>query len=264
MSQAERTFVTRCALAVRPIDIWTGAPPSGSAIRVQLAESGRKPVRTSDGCYAFLDYTGQACTLTISSSTYLEHRANIQLPASGGEPPVVTVGLLPNSVYSPPAAATGIVFQVRDERDRPLPGARISAYVDDESAVRGWTAGAEDGTLRISPGVGKLLPGDAFVLRERDGTAIEWSFVAESLGGESVLGLLKPLTRQWSRGARLLPAVTTHSDANGMVVIPFRGFMPATCPLTVQIESGGRRMNDVWMAEGGRVVRLPAVRMQAE
>ncbi len=266
MIRAERTFVTRCSLVVKPIDAWTGFTPSASAIRVSLEETDRKPIRTSDGSYAFLDYSGKTCILVIASSTYLEYRKEIELPEEGFAPPILTVSLMPNGVYVPPSAATGLTVNVCDGLGEPLSGARLSAYIDDEAAVRGRLAEEKtDGEglrIRISPGNGKLMPGDSFVLRDREGTAMDWGYTTDLQGDSSILALERPFTRQWNRGTRLLPAVRTMSDKNGMAVIPFRGLLPAVCQVHVEIAAGDRTWNAVWTAEGGRVVRLPPVRLQ--
>jgi hypothetical protein len=265
LSRAERTFVTRCSMAVRPIDIWTGNTPSVSSIRVALAETDRKPIRTSDGSYAFLDYSGKECTLLITSSTYLEYRREITLVDDLGKLPFLCVSLLPNIVYPPPSAGTGLVFTVCDQSGNPLQGAQISAYVDDEGAVRGRLAeektAGEGNRIFISPGNGKLLPGDAFVLREREGTVIDWGKVTDQQGNQSILVLEQPFTRSWSRGTRLLPAIKTLSDKNGNVVIPFRGHLPSTFAVNVEIALNGKSFTAVWMAEGGRVIHLPSVRL---
>ncbi|MCD9025840.1 hypothetical protein [Cohnella silvisoli] len=262
MTRAERTFITRCTLAVKPIDIWTGITPSGSSFRMSLAETDRKPIRTSDGSYAFLDYSGKTCTLVITSPTYLEYRREIVLD-NVSQPPVLTVSLLPNIVYKAPSAATGLIVKVCNESGNPLSGAQVSAYVDDEVAVRGRLAeektGGEGNRIRISPGNGKLLPGDAFVVREREGEATDWGKVTDLQGDPSILLLEQPFTRKWNRGTRLLPAVRTTSDKNGMVVIPLRGHLPAICPVHVEIVAGDRKFKAVWTAEGGRVVHLPSI-----
>ncbi|QJD84393.1 hypothetical protein [Cohnella herbarum] len=265
MTRAERTFVTRCSLVVKPIDVWTGFTPGASSIRVALTETERKPIRTSDGSYAFLDYAGQTCTLVITSSTYIEYRKEIMLSEDGAVPPILTVSLLPNRTYLPPAAATGLIVQVCDESGLPLQGAQLSAYIDDESAVRGRLADDDaDGEckrIRISHGVTKLSPGDSFVVKEREGTATEWNAMVDWHGDPSVIGLERPFNRKWNRGTKLLAAVRTTSDKNGFAVIPFRGLLPSVCPVNVEIVAGDRRLAAVWKAEGGRVIQIPPVRL---
>lgn len=263
MSRAERSFVTRCSLAVKPIDVWTGKTPSASSIQIFLAESNRKPIRTSDGSYAFLDYPGKICTLVITSSTYMEYRTEISLNENFQSPPFLTISLLPNVVYAPPSAGTGLIFKVCDAAGSPLAGALVSAYIDDEVAVRGRLAEekttGEGNRIRISSGNGRLLPGDAFVLREREGPAIDWGMVTNLEGDQSILVLEKPFALKWNRGTKLLPAIRTTSDRNGMVVVPFRGQLPSQCPVTVAIVANGRSYSAVWTVEGGRVVHLPSI-----
>jgi hypothetical protein len=228
-------------------------------------ETDRKPIRTSDGSYAFLDIIGTTCTLVITSSTYLEHLREIKLPEAGAEPPILTVSLLPNGAYSPPPAATGLVAAVCDDSGLPLANAQISAYIDDDMAVRGRLvediADGDNPCIRISPGNSKLMPGDAFVMRDRDGTATEWNVLVDRLSDPSMVSLERPFTRKWNRGTRLLPAVRTRTDNNGLVVLPFRGLLPTVCPVAVEIESGARKWTAAWMAEGGKVITLPTVRM---
>ncbi|MFC5702292.1 hypothetical protein ACFPVX_13400 [Cohnella faecalis] len=265
MTRAERTFVTRCSLAVRPIDSWTGRPPGGSSLTVRLLETGRKPVQTSDGSYAFLDFADSACTLVIGSPTYLEVRRTLDLTRLDPRMPTVTVSMLPNRAYPPPAASTGLVFTVCNPAGDAVPGAEVSAYIDDEAAIRGRVA--EEKTERgaqavlVAPGGVRLSSGDSFVLRERTGTAEEWGFVDGIDGSGNRLLLGGPLSGVWSRGAKLLPAVRTRSDENGLVIVPFRGQLPPTCQVRVEISSGDRRFTDVWTMEAGNVTRLPPVRL---
>ncbi|RIE02580.1 hypothetical protein [Cohnella faecalis] len=194
MTRAERTFVTRCSLAVRPIDSWTGRPPGGSSLTVRLLETGRKPVQTSDGSYAFLDFADSACTLVIGSPTYLEVRRTLDLTRLDPRMPTVTVSMLPNRAYPPPAASTGLVFTVCNPAGDAVPGAEVSAYIDDEAAIRGRVA--EEKTERgaqavlVAPGGVRLSSGDSFVLRERTGTAEEWGFVdgIDGSGNRLLLG----------------------------------------------------------------------------
>ncbi|MFC5406961.1 hypothetical protein [Cohnella soli] len=265
MSRAERTFTTRCSFVVKPIDIWTGQAPRASSIRVSIAESLAKPIRTTDGYYAFMDVEGGACTLIIASAFYSEVRLPVSL--EGGFPTIVTVALLPNAVYPPPPGASGFVVEVCDEEGRPLAGARLSVYADGEAAVRGRLS-EESGTtgetrIRVSAGNGKLKPGDSFVIRERDGGALEWGFVADLDDDPAALRLESPLANKWSRGARLLPAVRTSSDASGIAVIPFRGLLPAACQVRAVIECGQLTYEGTWEAVCGSVVRLRSVNLEA-
>jgi hypothetical protein len=266
MERAERTFVTRCSLAVRPIDVWNGAVPGPSAVQIWLEETDRKPIRASDGSYVFLDVPNDRCTLRISSPIFMEVRKEIPLPTDGGPPPVVTVSLYPNRVYAPPPAATGVIVDLRDAAGLPLAGVPVFAYADDEMAVRGRLAedkgGEEESPLvKVSPANGKLSPGDAFVLRDReskDGAELEWHRIADWTEQASVYTLDKPLGGKWSRGAKLLAAAQTVSDATGTVVLPFRGLLPQNCRIVADIFAGGKSSRVVWQIEGGRVVRLPA------
>ena len=262
MGGAERTFVTRCSLAVKPFDIWTGTAPSPSSLQVSLEGIGRRPIRSSDGSYVFLDVPGGRRKLTIASAVYREVSEEIALPANGGAPPVLTVSLLPNRVYVPPAAGTGAIVELRDADGRPLAGAEIKAYIDDEMAVRGRLAEERNGgdglRLKIAPGHGRLAPGDAFVLIGRDGSEPEWNRMADWADQQNAIMLDRPLTGEWSRGARLLPAVRATSDEAGLAILPFRGLLPAVCRIHAEIAAGERSWKTVWQAEGGRVSRVPA------
>ncbi len=262
MEGAERTFVTRCSLAVRPFDIWTGTAPAPSSLQVTLEGIGRRPVRSSDGSYVFLDVPGGRRTLTIASAVYREVSEEIVFPEGGGAPTVLTLSLLPNRIYVPPAAGTGAIVELRDTGGSPLAGAKIKAYIDDEAAVRGRLAEDRNGgdglRLKIAPGHGRLAPGDAFVLMGRDGSEPEWNRMADWADQQNAILLDRPLSGGWSRGARLLPAVRATSDASGTAILPFRGLLPAVCRIHAEIAAGERIWKTVWQAEGGRVSRIPA------
>lgn len=137
MTGAVRTFVSRCSLVVRPINIWTGRPPAGSAVIVRLHESAKPPIRTSDGCYAFLDYPGRACTLTLSSPYYLPVELPLDLDSFEQPVPVIDVEMRPGRLYPPPAAATGFRFRVVDAGGSPLKSVDVNASI----SGRGKTAG---------------------------------------------------------------------------------------------------------------------------
>ncbi|MFC4600185.1 hypothetical protein [Cohnella hongkongensis] len=261
MDRAERTFVTRCSLAVRPFDIWTGTPPVPSSLNVSLEGIERKPIRSSDGSYVFLDVPGDRCTVKIESATYRDVREPVDLSA-GGVPPIVTVSLLPGRTYAPPAAGTGAVVELLKPDGSPLAGAEIRAYIDEEAAVRGRLAeerGEGAGLLlKVAPSSGRLAPGDAFVLKDRDGSEPEWNRMADWTEQPSVIVLDRPLRSGWSRGTRLLPAVRATTDASGCAILPFRGLLPAVCRMEAEIRSEGSVWRTTWEAEGGAVARLPA------
>jgi len=268
VDRAERTFVTRCSLAVRPFDIWTGKAPLPSSLSVSLEGIDRKPLRSSDGSYVFLDVPGERCTLAIASPVYREVREEIVLPANGASPPVITVSLQPDRAYVPPAAGTGAIVELRDADGLPLQGAEITAYLDDEMAVRGRLAeersGGDGQRLKIAPGHGRLAPGDAFVLKDRDGSELEWNRVTDWTEQPTVMALDRPIMGTWSRGTRLLPAVRATSDAAGLAILPFRGLLPAVCRIHAEIAMKDQRWCAVWQAEGGKVTRLPAFTVGVE
>ncbi|MBN2982769.1 hypothetical protein [Cohnella algarum] len=260
MAPAESTSVTRCSLVVRPIDVWTGKAAASPSVRVSLAETDRKPIRTSDGSFAFVDVEPRRCTIVIRSSTYLEFSETADLSLLPPAAPIVLACLLPNRLHPAPPAGTGLVFRITDKLGTPLAGVSVSAYVDEESAVRGRVAEEEApkgaSALRYVPGNGRFAEGDTIVLRGRDGEAAEWSKVRDCGGNEFALSLVSPLERSWERGARLLPGVMTRSDRDGTVVLPFRGTLPAACRIRAELRYGGRTVSAVWTAEGGRVALL--------
>ncbi|WP_276358387.1 hypothetical protein [Cohnella caldifontis] len=265
MTAAERTFVTRCSLAVRPFDLWTGQPPGNSALAVRLEETGKRPVRASDGSYAFLDFPGSVCTLTIDSPFYLPTRMTVHLEEFAGRVPIVTAGLRPNRAYPPPAAASGFRFRVAGPSGAPEAGAIVTAYVEHDGAARGRLAEdkAAAGARRIAvaAGNGRLQPGDAFVLKGKGGSDAEWSAVADTWDAGLALQLEQPLSKGWPRGTVLLPACRTWSDMDGSVVIPFRGSFPPAAEAVVEIVSGERRWAARWQMEAGSVANMPDVRL---
>lgn len=137
MTGAVRTFVTHCSLVVRPISMWTGKPPTDSALTVRLQGFTRLPIRTSDGCYAFLDYPGRQCTLVVSSPYYLTTTMEIDLDSYETPAPVVDVMMRPNRQYPPPAAATGLRVRIVDKQGAPLGGAVVNASYSGKSRSAG-------------------------------------------------------------------------------------------------------------------------------
>lgn len=137
MTGATRTFVSRCALVVRPTSLWTGRPPTGSALTVRLMESAKPPIRTSDGCYAFLDYPGRKCTLTMSSPYYLPIEMPLDLDSFAQQVPIVDVELRPGRLYPPPAASAGFRFRVLDAGGSPLKGVDVNASINGKSKAAG-------------------------------------------------------------------------------------------------------------------------------
>lgn len=148
MTETDRTVVTRCSLAVCPIDMWTGRTPTGSSLVVRLKETERKPIRASDGSYAFLDYDARQCTLSVASPYYLRTELPLRLDEFEGSVPVVSVLLRPNRVYPTPAAATGFIFRVTDGKGSPLSGVKVSAAARRETVNEAWTTWSdEDGSV---------------------------------------------------------------------------------------------------------------------
>lgn len=139
MTGAVSTFVTRCSLVVRPVSLWTGRPPTGSSLIVRLKESARPPIRTSDGCYAFLDYSGRKCTLSITSPFYLTTEMPLDLDTFEQQVPIVDVILRPGRLYPPPAAASGFRFRVLSAEGVPLCGADVTASVSGKGKAAAQT-----------------------------------------------------------------------------------------------------------------------------
>ncbi|MFD0674113.1 hypothetical protein [Cohnella sp. GCM10027633] len=264
MGNETTTFVNRCALVVRAVDLWTGKEPAPASIRVGIRGHNRAPLRTSDGSYAFLDYAYDRCMVTVSSPDYLDYEREIELRDGV---PILTAGLMPSKVRSVPAGAAGLRFRIVDEATgRPVKDAEVRAYVDDDRAICGRIAddqavsGAPE--VRVSPATIKLLPGDSFVLRAKDGAA-DWSSVsafADTAGGE-VVALSSPLGRTWPRGERLLLASVTRSEADGTVTVPFRGILPTEFQTVVEVRSGDRKTAARLSGGGGEIRRAPDVRI---
>lgn len=263
MARAESSSVTRCALVVRTIDAWTGQTASGSGVQALLTGIGRKPIRTSDGSFAFLDLESSVCELVVRSATYLEERRTVDLSLLPAASPVVVASLLPNRFYPAPPAASGVELSVEDPSGRPLAGVSVAAYVDVEAASRGRVAddhAVEGATVvRYVPGDVRLREGDVIALRERGSEAAEWCRIAFADVDACRLNLTAPLTRSWRRGAILSPAALTRSDRDGTVVVPFRGRLPSSCLVEAQLAMNGRTVSARWQAEGGKVVRTETV-----
>lgn len=260
--RAESTFVTRCSLVLRPIDAWTGRPASGADVQVALLESPGKPIRTSDGGYAFLDLPPARFTVVIRSPIHMEWDREVDLAQLPPASPVVIASLLPNRAHAVPAAATGIAFRVTDESGRSMAGVDVTAYVDDEGAVRGRLADPETpagaASIRYVPGSVKLLDGDAVALRDRDGGEAEWHRVrlAED---DYALTLEEPLRRAYKRSAQLYPAAIARSDGQGYALLPFRSRLPQSCEVQAELRAGEERMAIRLRAEGGRMLELGAI-----
>jgi len=265
MGNESTTFVNRCSLVVRAVDLWSGNSPSASSIRVGIRGYNRAPLRTSDGSYAFLDYPNDRCIVTVTSPDYLDYEREMTL---GVGVPVLTAGLMPSRLRSAPAAASGLRFRIVDEKTgKPVKDAEIYAYVDDDRVTCGRIADdqAVSGmpSIRISPAAIKLMPGDVFVIRGKSGKT-DWVKVSEfadySVSGE-VVALEAPLKRTWPRGERLLIAAATRSDADGIVTIPFRGILPSEFQTVVEARLGDRTVEARFAGSGGEVSRLPDLKV---
>lgn len=265
MGNESTTFVNRCSLVVRAVDLWSGSAPAPSSIRVGIRGYNRAPLRTSDGGYAFLDYPYDVCSVTVTSTEYLDYEREMAL--SGGVP-ILTAGLMPSRFRSAPAAASGLRFRIVGEKTgKPVKDAEIYAYVEDDRAIGGRIAEdqAVSGmpSIRVSPATIKLMPGDVFVIRGKSGAA-EWAKVSEFAdypgNGEDV-ALETPLKRTWSRGERLLLAAVTRSETDGMVTIPFRGVLPGEFQTVVEVRLGDRRVEARFAGSGGEVRRFPDLKV---
>lgn len=258
MTRTGSLSVTRCSLVVRVIDAWTGRPVSGSGVRASLDGIGSKPIRTSDGSFAFLNVDQKTCELIISSATYLEERLPLDLSLLPASAPVVVVSLQPSRLYPPPPASAGVEVAVRDLFGRPLTGVAVAALVDAEDAVRGRLADEQAAgsiTLRYVPGAVRLQEGDVVALREREGGAAEWCRIRTVDAAECRLKLAAPLERSWKRGARLLPAALARGDGGGTIVVPFRGSLPSACEAEARLSLNGRFIDARWPMRGGEVAR---------
>ncbi|CAI6081383.1 hypothetical protein [Cohnella sp. JJ-181] len=254
MTAAQSTFVSRCSLVVLPVDPWTGRAISGAGVAVRLEGLPYRPVRTTEGGYAFTDLAGGELVIVVEAPLRLTYRRSVDLSTLPMQAPVVLVPMLPGSRLDPPPGATGLRLRISDSAGKPLPGVGVFAWLEEESCSRGrladdYPAGADG--LRFAPENGRLLPGDPFVIMDRGGKAIERCRAGPDTGLPGTLALEAPTDRDWRRGAILLPASSSRSDSDGVATLPLRGAYPARFRVKAELSLGGKRSAAEWTAAGG-------------
>jgi hypothetical protein len=260
----ESTTVSRVSLVVRTLDVWTGRPAAGSMLQVRLQGNSRiRPLKTSDGGWAFMDMKSEVCEVTVDSDVYMSCSRRIDLTALPAGNPVVDIFLLPGRRYSPAALATGIVCRLTDESGKPLSGVEVVAHADDEQAARGRVMDEElpqgSTELRYLPVGSAMAGGDLLAICSKNGTAVE-RFRVQPFedGGQYRLRLDRPIEGHWKRHALLFPAAAAVSDSDGWIVLPFRGRMPAAGEMRVELRDGERTAEALWPLAAGKVASLPA------
>lgn len=262
MQSSQSTTISRCSLVVRTTDVWTGRPAASASVRVRLQDIRTAPLRTSEGSWAFLDVNVDACEIVVESTSYLPIVRRVELASLDPGHPVVELYLQPSRLYAPPAAATGIIRRLMDGKGKPLANVEVFAYADDDGGARGRILDEEvppgSRELRCLPGSTALMGGDALALRGKDGSVAEWFRVSpRQVDDEVHLSLDRPTAAHWKRHALLLPAAASVSDADGWVVLPFRGRVSAAGGLRVRLQEGDRTIADDWPLEQGRTAVLP-------
>ncbi|MBD2867594.1 hypothetical protein [Paenibacillus arenilitoris] len=265
MTRQRSVSVTRCSLVVSPVDVWTRRLPAPSALSVSLQGVQKKPIRKPDGTYLFLDLPPGSYALEVASPFFLPYWETIVTSELDPLSPLVTVPLMPGPGYAYPPSATGVTFLLCGEDGRPLPGAPVDAYIDDDSAARGRLAQEtlEAGAWSASIGLlqGKTVAGESLLLRGQGKE--ELVRVAETLPGGG-LRFRQPVKESYRRGAVLLPAVRTVSAPNGTVLLPLRGTLPPSFTVKASATSGKAAVSASLAAKAGQVAAAPPVTLHRE
>lgn len=263
LSRLRSVSITRCSLVVSPIDVWTRRLPAPSALTVSLEGVHKKPIRKPDGTYLFLDLSPGSYTLTVTSSTFIPFKQNIETASLKKINPVVTVPLLPGPGYAYPAASTALAFPICDAAEAPCAGAKVWAYACEDAAARARVAqdlllaGAETVTIGLLQG--QTAAGESLLLRGQGNE--ELVRVAEVLPGGG-LRFEQPVKESYRRGASLLPAVQTRSAHNGNVILPFRGTLPRTFTVKAFAETERGSAAAELTARAGEVITAQALILQ--
>ncbi|MEK3881876.1 hypothetical protein [Paenibacillus sp. PL2-23] len=259
----ESISVSRVSLAVRTLDVWTGRPAASPLLQVRLAgDVRRRPLRSSDGTWIFMDVTSETCVVSVVSDVYLPCEREVNLASLPAGNPVIDIYLLPGRRYSAPPAATGLMRRLTDEKGGALAGVKVNAYADDERCARGRLLDEEvlpgSAELRPLPSGPALMNGDLLAIRSKENPEAEWFRVQPcELDAKPCLRLDRPLAGRWKRHALLLPGAETISDADGWIVLPFRGRMLGAGKLRVCLRNGKETVEAEWPMEEGKVLSLP-------
>lgn len=260
MNSTRETRITRCSLVVAFADIWTARTPVQGDLSVYIENSGRRPVRKSDGSYVFLDLEQKPFVLTVRSAIYLPVRLEVDPCRLESLAPVVTVPLLPTLAYPYARGATGLWTSLIDAEGRPLPDTNVVAFASDISSFRAKLVEEhQEGSrcVRIGSLKGRAVRGETFLLQDSRGEEL---IRATGITTGGIMHLEQPLGRSYARGASLLPAVETRSAADGTVVLPFRGSLPETFSVAVRFGEEPERTAN-WTALRGELKRLPDMRL---
>ena len=206
----------RLCAAVLFVDDFTGRPIEGRALSVSAAELPTAPVSKPDGWYLFLNYGGDALTVTASGRYYEKKTVKLDCTALDPLNPVLRVRLTPNRCYPLPPHATCLESRAQPDREVRLWCAgdpnvmRLSAdYAPD---------GEADGRLlRLYDPCGADPAGRCFALLRRGSQKEEYFSVRQCVDREEDGCLLEaPLRSPCKKmGARIFPVYGTRTDAQG-------------------------------------------------
>lgn len=255
MGTALDLLTTRCSLVICLIDALTGLAPGGAVVTVKLDGEEHRAIRKPGGQIVYADLQNRCYSVSIHSNVYHERHIEVDLSLLPRGNPVVYIQLMPNAQYRFPSGTTVLRTAVYDSTHRPLGHAEVRATVGSEIAARAKLAvehtPAGANVLGLNGYMGKLAPGDRYLLRERSGRHGELCTVTEHVDHERSCVVDQPLSSAYSRGSLLLPVIESVSDSKGQVVLAIRPFLPRSFDIKLELRFGTASVvRDVTLQEG--------------
>ncbi|MEX1030861.1 MAG: hypothetical protein WDZ91_12585 [Paenibacillaceae bacterium] len=226
---------TRCSLAIRFIDAYTGKAPIPSGFQLVIDHVIQKPIIKPDGFIIYTNLPEGEYICRIKSNYYLPLTVNLFVD---NKEPMISISLQPNASYPFGHKATYLRVAIKDKDGQLLNGASISAVCTSKLYAKAILAqevsvGARD--IVLTHIKGKVLEGDFFLIinKGKEAPHDEYCCISKEIDGFRNFMLDQPLQSAYPRGTMFLGAVKTHTDGTGEAVIPFRN--PPSGSFVVQL-----------------------------
>lgn len=216
--------LTRCSLAIRFIDTYTGKAPNFSGLKLHIENVIQQPIIKADGYVIYTNLSEGQYTCSVRTDYYMPVSMILNVD---NKQPMVLIAMKPNPSYPLGPAATYIRLAVKDENGRLLDGANITATCTSENyakAVLSQEVEIGSRELMLTHIKGKITEGDFFLITKRGKVnhCDEYCCISREIDGFRNFMLDKPLQSAYPKGAMLLTAVKTQTNGTGEAVIPFR------------------------------------------
>lgn len=250
------------SLILRMIDSFTGKAPAVSRLSVSLAGSLARPIVKGNEYFIFTNLPKGKYRIIVRSNHYFQIEKEVVIDE---EERVFNIFLYPNKAYPWQENATMIFFQLRNHLDEPLELKKVKLVITDPKCAVGKVA-----QEKIQSGIdvikvaklSQIFIGDYFLIVDCLQNKSEYCQIAEEWQEPASYKLSSPISQPLSRGALLLPVVSTFSGRNGETILLVRQYAQKRYQAKLEIEHDAKTFTKELLLQNGEKKYLGVIKIE--